>query len=44
MPDNPFLKIKNCLLELEKEFMKLKNKLLKDREEELRAINTRTIL
>ena len=36
MLNNPFLKAKNGLLELEKDFMELKDRELNDREEKLR--------
>ena len=36
MRNNQFLKVKNNLLELEKDFMKLKDRELKDREEKIK--------
>ena len=36
MRNNQFLKVKNTLLELEKDFMGLKDRKLKDREEKIK--------
>ena len=37
MRNNQFLKVKNTLIELEKDFMELKDRELKDREEKIKS-------
>ena len=37
MQNNQFLKVKNSLLELEKDFMELKDRELKDRKEKIKS-------